>query len=154
MPRCPGCGLMASYDDDVDPDVEEASIDEQGNVQVQVTIVLHSACCQEEMKQAIIDHEYKIEGPFPHQQLGNLEAVCGALNVVGQDHPFDIEDFDHNSVEATFTSRSGATGKKGMAKKYYGADLVATLTCATCGMTVEVPIGTAEEQAANFEDLN
>lgn len=148
MARCPGCGKMASYDEDVEPEVEEASIDEEGNVQVQVTVVLHSACCQEEMKQATIEHEYKIEGPFPHQQLGNIEAECGALNVVGQDHPFDIEDFDTNSVEVAFTSRSEA------GKKYYGADLVADLTCATCGMTVQVPIGTAEEQASFFEDIN
>jgi hypothetical protein len=161
MARCPGCGKMASYDDSAEPEVDDGELEvqdgggetaDQLTVSGNVRVVLTSACCGDELKDAELEYTIDLEHDCP------VKAGDDGF-ITEPDERYDLGD-----VEGEMTSRQQTTStnrKTGKVtqiknprymKTFYGASLRVTATCNQCKEEME---GTTEveEQASGFNEL-
>ncbi len=115
--KCPGCNKFAAQEQG-DPEIEEATIDDKGHVEVSVRIVVLSECCNEELKEATL----AMEGDLPKEAV---EAHTGEA--------CELE------VEAEAASADKYEGKGRGARHFYGADVTVAASCA-CGKNDFAPL--------------
>lgn len=172
MAKCPGCNLFCSYDD---PQVEINGEDVADNeVQLSVRIVLVSACCGDEVKDAEIEttipieHQCDVSDHFtPLDDDGERQVCkhCGAevTNETADEHmcdglpacEFESLGFDgegDSRQEMTYTDRKGKVKKLRFPRTFYGASLSGMVKCLRCGEQIELT-ESVEEQASAFNEL-
>lgn len=136
--RCDQCNKFVSFEED-DPEVEDLEVDEDGSVTGTVRIVNTCAECGQELKEATLDIDSRVDVPDGHK---------------GEGHELTVEE-----AGSERTSRSGYY-KKGewvsaggrYAKTYYGASVDYTVTCSCGNFTAE---GQWEDdvQASGMEEM-
>lgn len=149
MAQCPSCNKFPSLET-ADPEIDEGDIvidnygDGSFSISGDVRLVRTSACCGEEMKEAIISFEAEADHVCPKEDTEEKTA----------DQRYFVQ-----SVEASTTERSQDTDRKGKKIKSYrymktfiGADVYVTVRCSWCGEDIGVSTS-VEEQASGFEEL-
>lgn len=143
--RCPDCGKFVSLEGG-DPEVNDLSIDESGEITAEVRVFLTCAECGTEMKEFTFEDSTDSEEIENHIQEHVDEGESCELTI------------EENSVE--FTDEMVTKDRHGHQIKYsrymkrlYGYELTATVECETCGSTFPVDMENSE-QASAFEDLN
>lgn len=136
--RCPDCNKFVSFDSDVEPEVNDLEVNEDGFVSCNVRIVNACGDCGTELKEASFDMESEIE-------IGEHK---------GEEHELTVE-----NTGAERTSRSGffqkgkfVSGFGRYAKTFYGAAVDFTVTC-SCGKLDVSGQMTEEVQASGMDEL-
>jgi|SRR3990172_3127376 len=136
--RCPDCNKFVSFDE-IEPEVNDLSISEDGTIDAEVRIVNACADCGMELKEAIF----------------NVEQEIDVEGHTGEAHELEIEE---NGVERT--SKSGYFDKKKgwvnsygrYAKTLYGFSLTAKVTCSCSEFDEDVTLED-EIQASGMDEL-
>ena len=138
--RCPDCSKMVSLDTDVEPEVDDVEVDEDGHVTAHVRITNNCQDCGSELTEATFD----LEG---YAEIGDHK---------GDDHELEAED-----AGADRTQRSGYYDKKKgqwvnafgrYAKTFYGVSMDVKVTCSCGNLEVLVPMKD-EIQASGMDSL-
>ena len=152
--RCASCNKFAAYGEQ-DPEVNELSIDENGQVTADVRVVLPCAECNDELKEGSFQTELDMSG--------DLEGHTTETVPEDDENTHELE-VNESGVE--FTSRSEGKGRG--TRTYYGykVEFNVTCSCGKLGMTTKdkegkekfeagVP-GTIEEdmQASSLDELS
>ena len=134
MARCPSCnrfvgiGLAEPEVDNLDADIPDLALPEEGVLTGEVRLVKTCAECDEELEEANLS----IEEEFTLKHEGGCEG--GGL-----------------TAEGDLVSSDRVEGAGRGAKTFYGAKGTVTVSC-SCGAEVEVKVS-VEEQASAFESL-
>lgn len=140
MPRCPDCNKFVSLDSDVEPEVNDVSIDENGAITAEVRITNNCADCGSELTEA----NFSLEGQV------QIEGHSG------EGHELEAEDGG-----AERKQKSGYADKKTgkwvnafgrYAKTFYGVSLTVQVDC-SCGELSESVVLEDEIQASGMDSL-
>lgn len=126
--RCPDCNKFVSMDFS-DPEVEQITVSEEGEVEATVTLTRTCADCGNDLKTASLE------------MTSDLSKECeGHVNAEGTDtHDLDIKEDDVNQIEE---------GGRRYAKSYFGAEICFTITC-KCDPKFEVTGSMSDKVAAS-----
>ncbi|MFA4971491.1 MAG: hypothetical protein WC683_02680 [bacterium] len=138
--RCPDCNKFVSYEGDEEPEEQSCEVDDEGNINIQVTLEKRCGECSQGLKSA----EFELEGQD--------DAVREHM----EEHK-DAPEGEHElSIEGEYESTEDSRGLKPTTPMryrttYYGVHASYTVTC-TCGKTFEGELAD-EMSASGFEEM-
>jgi hypothetical protein len=147
--RCPDCGKFVSLEMG-DPEVEEPTIDEGGQISVEVRLVLNCAECSTVMKETNLTLEDVSEEAAKHMEEHQNDP----------DHELVVEYQDNaemgDDYRAVHRNGKPLDTKKRVPMRYmthyYNVTLGCSVSC-TCGETFDDVSLVGEETAGTFEEL-
>jgi len=131
MNRCNDCSKFVSLEAS-EPECNQIDIDEDGNIEAEVRLILTCSDCAGEMH----------ESPATVESDGAADFVHGAD--CKMEEGFSIDNPTWNVLE-------GGGGR--FSKHTYAGETTALVTCDKCQATLEVQISTEEVAASYFESL-
>lgn len=141
--RCPDCSKMVSFDEP-QATVESEEVSDDGQVNIEVRLVLPCAECGQELKETTFSFEHDLEHTCdPVKALENPDKSGFELQV---DDPETTEDFKPK-VDA-----KGKPIPTRYQKHFYGVTVTGTATCNKCGE--EIPFTLEDEiQSSGMDEL-
>ena len=148
---CPSCNKFAAYDTSSEPeldlDLSEYVLDGRKlTITGTARIVLTSACCGDELKEAQFDPEIEIE--IPEER----ECKCKEFSI--RDESAEItEDYEAFSTK---TLKSGKVVRRSIPyryqKRFFGVEIEVTVAC-ECGKTAVSATWDDKIQASSMDEL-
>jgi hypothetical protein len=123
--RCGECRKFVSFDEQ-DPEVEDLTIDEEGQITAEVRIVNACAECGTELKSFTFSTEADVES--------QCEGHTGSTIPEPEGEDEEAEEEEHElQIEESYCERTSRSEGKGRGTKtFYGFKLEANVTC-SCG---------------------
>ena len=131
--RCDQCNKFVSFDDSSEPEINNESIDDNGNVTIEARIVLTCAECGQEMK----------SGDF------TLETTVGADTI--EAHKGEGHELEVRAESSEMTTRSEGKGRG--TKTFYGVELSCEVHCACQTEPVYTEDLSDDMQASYMDEL-
>jgi hypothetical protein len=145
---------MVSYGDP-ELEVQEESIDSEGNISVEVRMALPCAECGAELKETTFTLEGQVEHVCDEDKIvEKLKNVPESTWVEG-DELFAMDDVEPEATE-DYKPKEDKKGKPvamRYQKHFYGVSVTPQVTCNKCGEIIATPTLADECQASSFEEL-
>lgn len=131
--RCDQCNKFVSFDDSNEPEINDESIEDDGNVLIEARIVLTCAECGQEMKSADFTFETSVDD----------DTVAAHK---GEGHELEVR-----AESPEMTTRIEGKGRG--AKTFYGVDLSCEVYCACQAEPIYTEDLNDDVQASYMEEL-
>lgn len=135
--RCPDCNKFVSFDTDVDPEIDNLEVNEDGHVTASVRIVNSCADCGTELTETTFEMEGDVDFSDETDHVPHS----------GEGHELSVEE---ESSERTYRQDGKPKTKARYRRSFYGVQVIAKVTCSCGALDVEVEM--SDECMASWMD--